>query len=361
MMNPYERHLAVINGEEPDRVDIVFAMGLRTGPSRGIVRRLSERGMGITHTVPPYKPMFFFDNMINPFDKDISYIQKSYFENNMWMIQHIFETPVGRIDSIVGLNPGVNVSTHAAKTHFIKNVEDWRVINYIFEKMINGLTPNYEEIISEQEDFGTKGTTIAMIDRTPFQRAWLELASLERTALDFKMRPDLFLEYIDIQRRFHEKAAEITAGCPANQIIMFDNITNVISPKNYREYCMPYYEIYSNALSGTGKRLAIHHDGLIRHIVKEIQESSFDILDSLTIPPTGNVTVSEAREFFPDKVLTVNLPPHLAYATIEELHLGYEKILAEHGKKCLIIEHVEDMPEEVLENHLSAALDVSGY
>lgn len=361
MMNPYERHLAVINGEEPDRVDVVFATGLRVGPTHGIVRRLSERGMGVTHTVPPYKPMFFFDNMINPFDKDINYIQKSYCQNNTWMIQHIFETPVGTIDSIVGINPGVAVSTHSAKTHFVKEVEDWRVINYIFEKMINDLAPNYGEIASEQEDFGKMGSTLAVVDRTPFQRAWLELASLERTALDFKMKPDLFLEYIDIQRRFHKKAAEITAGCPAKQVIMFDNITNVISPKNYREYCMPYYEIYSKALAGTGIRLAIHHDGLIKHIVKEIHESSFDILDSLTIPPTGNVTVSEAREFFPEKVLTVNLHPHLAYATMDELHSGYEKILDDHGKKCLIIEHVEDLPEEVLENHLTAALDVCGY
>jgi hypothetical protein len=33
MMNPYERHLSVINNQEPDNVDVVFALGLRADPT----------------------------------------------------------------------------------------------------------------------------------------------------------------------------------------------------------------------------------------------------------------------------------------------------------------------------------------
>jgi hypothetical protein len=105
----------------------------------------------------------------------------------------------------------------------------------------------------------------------------------------------------------------------------------------------------------------VHLDGLLRHIHEEINESSFDILDSLTVPPTGNISLTEAKEFFPGKILAVNLPPHLAFASMDELHEGYQKILDEHGSKCLIIEHVEDLPEAALEKHLTAALDVCGY
>jgi len=361
MMNPYERHLAVINNEEPDKVDVVFAAGLRGGPTRGMLRRLTARGMGITHIIPPYKPMFFFDHMINPLLKDIAYTQKSFCQDNVWMIQHIFETPVGTVDSIVGINPGVNVLTHSAQTFFVKEVEDWRVINFIFEKMLENMVPNYDELEGDQQDLGTDGTTIAVVDKSPFQRAWVELASVERAAIDFKTKPDLLLEYLDIQHRFHLKAAEITAGCPAQHITLIDNITNLISPKYYREYCMPIYDIYVNALAGTGKKFAVHHDGLLRHLAKEIHETKIDIVDSFTVPPIGNISLTEAKEFFPEKILSVNLPPHLAYANMDELHAGYEKILQEHGKKQLIIEHVEDLPEESLENHLSAALDVCGY
>ncbi len=360
-MTPYERHLAVINGEEPDRVDVVFATGLRSGPNHGMLRRLMARGMGITRIIPPYKPMFFFDHMINPFLKDVSYSQKYYYENGIWMILHKYETPVGTIDSIVGINPNNKLLTHSTYTYFVKEVQDWAVVNYIFERMIDALEPNYDEIAGEQADLGTDGTIIAVVDKSPFQRAWVELASMERTAYDFIEKPPEFLEYLDIQRRFHLKAAEITAGCPAMHVTMVDNITNIISPQFYREYCMPYYDIYTRALAGTGKKFAVHHDGLLRHLHKEINEASFDILDSFTVPPTGNISIKEAKEFFPGKILAVNLPPHLAYASMEELHEGYQQILDDYGSKCLIIEHVEDMPEEVLERHLTAALDVCGY
>jgi hypothetical protein len=261
----------------------------------------------------------------------------------------------------VGVNPEVNVLTHSPKTHFVKKTEDWRVINYVFEKMIEIMVPNYEEMKSDQEDLGQSGTTIACVDKTPFQRAWVEIAELDVTAFDFKYKPDLFLEYLDIQYRFHRKAAEITAGCPAQHVTLIDNITNFISPKYYREYCMPYYDLYTNALTGTGKKFAVHHDGLLRHIAKEIHESTFNIVDSFTVPPTGNISLEEAKQFFPEKTLAVNLPPHLCYASRQELLEGYEKILDEHGSKSLIIEHVEDLPDDVLENHLAAALDVCDY
>ena len=82
MMNPYERHLSVINNQEPDKVDVVFALGLRGGPTHGMLRRLTERGMGITHIVPPYKPMFLRSH-VNPFTR-ILLIPKELLPNGVW-------------------------------------------------------------------------------------------------------------------------------------------------------------------------------------------------------------------------------------------------------------------------------------
>ena len=97
------------------------------------------------------------------------------------------------------------------------------------------------------------------------------------------------------------------------------------------------------------------------HLKKEIAEAPFDIVDSFTIPPVGDITIAEAKQIWPDKRLFINLPPHLAYAEKKELHNAYEFITSEWGNKCLVIEHVEDMPAETLERHLEAALDVCGY
>ena len=360
-MDARQRHLAVLHGQEPDKVNVAAAAGLREGPKGGWMRRLSARGMCITHILPPYRPMFFYSGMINPNLDDVVYGQTYFRENGLSKIRHTFETPVGSVYAVVGRNPDDNVAEGATEIPFIKEPSDWRVINYVFAGMLDRLRPNYKEIALDQEDLGGAGVTIAIVDRTPFQRAWIELASLERAVFDFKRRPDELLEFLDIQRRFHEKAAEITAGCPTPHVLLIDNITNIISPSLYAEFCAPTYRIYTDAFNGTDKKLCVHFDGLFRHLKRNVRDSTFDVIDSFTVPPTGDVSIPEAKEFFPEKRIFVNLPPHLAYANTESLRKAYAKILDEWGDKILTIEHVEDLPPAVLEKHLSAALDVCGY
>ena len=157
------------------------------------------------------------------------------------------------------------------------------------------------------------------MDRTPFQRAWIELASLERTAIDFHGQSDEIVEFLSIQRRFHTKAAEITAGCPTPFVLLIDNITDIISPKLYEAHCLPTYKIYTDAFAGTDKKLCVHFDGRFRHLKTAIQNSTFDVIDSFTVPPVGDVSISEAKAFFPNKRIFVNLPPHLAWADTAEL------------------------------------------
>jgi hypothetical protein len=360
-MTPFERHLAVLRGDEPDRVDVVAAAGLRSGPEGGWMRRLAARGMGITHIVPPFRPMFFFDTIVNPYVPGITYSTSFYFEEGRWKTRHSFETPVGTVSSVVGKNPRLNLGTGSVQEHFIKEKKDWRTVSCLFSKMTDALEPNYEELARDQDTLGPGGTTIAVVDRTPFQRLWIELASLEDTIYAFSDMTEELQEFLDVQLRFHRRAAEITAGCPAQHVHLIDNITNTISPDLYRGYCMPVYKIYTESFRGTDKVLSVHHDGLLSHLSREIGEASFAVLDSFTVPPVGDMTITQARAAWPGKRLSINLPPHLAWADTETLRAAYAAIVDEWGSKRLVIEHVEDMPAETLERHLSAALDACGY
>ncbi len=360
-MTPRERHLCVLHGETPDKPNVLAADGVRSGPSGGWVRRLSARGMAISHIVPPYRPMFFFDHAIDPDVDTVTYSRTNYREAGVRKTRHTLETPIGSVHSVVGHNPDIGLLTGSMESAFVKEPSDWRVINYIFAAMTDRLRPNYTEMERDLDTLGDAGYTIGVVDKTPFQRAWIELASIERIALDIADEIAECLEYFETQRLFHEKAAEITAGCPSEHILCIDNITNTISPRYYRDYCLPIYEIYSSALSGTGKILAVHFDGLFGHLKDEITDSPFQVIDSVSIPPIGDVSLREARRLWPDKVPFVNLPAHLAWASKEELIGGYSSILSDCGNKIFTIEHVEDMPEEKLELHLSTALDVCGY
>jgi hypothetical protein len=357
-MDARERLLALFRGGEPDKVPVWAADQLQPGPQGGWVRRLTKRGLGIRKIAFPYTPVFLPPFGIPIFD-GLTYTKVHYIEAGVQKNRHIIETPVGTLSSVdTWSSSGIASNT---EEYFVKKTSDWQVVNYIFLRIIQDLAPNYSDIEREEDALGGDGLTVAFIDKTPIQRAWTELASIERAFIDYKENAEEFLQFLDTQRKLHERVAEIVAGSPAEVILINDNITNVISPSLYVEFCQPYYEIYAKALQGTGKTLAVHMDGSLAHLVDEISESPFDVLDSFTIPPVGNLSLEEARFRWRGKILTINCPPHLAWAEKKELRAGYAKIEEAWGSKGFAIVHVEDLPLERVEAHLAAALDAYGY
>ena len=362
-MTARERILAVINGEEPDKIPVCAWDDLRLGTQGGWVRRLVARGLGVIHFVLPYKPVYLHPLWLNPYLEDVKYIQIHYVEKGIVKYRHTFETPVGSITGVMRMNPmNVDLLCGAQEEYFVKEPSDWNVVNYIFKGILGKLAPNYDTFEREEDELGDTGMTFAFIEKTPYQRAWVELASPERTVVDFHEQPEVIQEYVEIQRQLHTRIAAIAAESPAKLILIIDHATDMTPPYYYRDYCIRFYEIYSKAMEGTGKVLGTHLDGRFGHLKKEIAEAPFRVVDSFTVPPTGDVSLTEAKSVWPDKILFVNTPPHLAWAEPEEIRKGYEALIEEWGsKKGLLLEHCEEMPLEKVESHLSVVMDVFGY
>lgn len=359
-MNARERMMVVLGGEEPDKIPLMALDNLRVGSQGGWLRRLVKRGLGVVRFIPTYKPMYRYHNF---YLEDVQYSQTHYIEKGVQKYRQTYETPVGTVTGVMVKNPGeVSVSWDLREEYFVKEPRDWHVINYLFRGILDQLAPSYEAFGRNEDELGDTGIVYGIVGKTPFQRAWVELAGLERTCFDFEDKHEGFQEFIEIQRQLHMRKAEITAESPAKFIDVTDNITDVISPKYYTEYCIPFYEFYSEALKGTDKVLGAHCDGRLRHLIKEIGESPLNVIESFTIPPLGDVSLTEAKLAWADKMLFVNCPPHVNWGSPEEVKDAYAAILEEWGgKKGLIIEHSEDIPLEKLEMNLSVALDVLGY
>ncbi len=357
-MDPFERIQCIVNGETPDKPAVWAATGLRMGSPGGVFRRLLKRGLGLRTIEFPYTP--FFAGTGNPYLEDVEYQVNWFNQEGVWKVRHTYRTPVGEVHSVLTQNIELGVGD-SPSIHFVKEPGDWKVVNFIFRRILDRLKPNYRAISRLQDEMGESGYVMAVVDKSPYQRSWIELASLMRTVVDCKEEPAEFLEYLDLQIQLHQRIAEITAECPTDLVLINDNITNTISPQYYRKFCSPVYKIYQEAFQGTGKALAVHHDGLLRDLREEIELAPFTFIDSLTIPPTGDVSLSEVKEWWPDKLPIVNLPPHLAFVAGRELRDEYERLLEEWGSNRLIFVHVEDFPPEQVEEHLAALLDVCGY
>ena len=361
-MTPQERIMASLRGEEPDKVPICVWDILRLGSTGGWKRRLQERGIGLIRLLTPYKPAFHVGSE-NPYLDDVKYTQIHYMDNGIRKYRQIYETPIGSVSSITRINPSdVDFLVGAHEEYLVKKPADWRVMNYITKGMLNKLAPNYDAFLRLEDELGETGIVFGRVEKTPYQKAWVELASLERTVVDFNEQPDELQEYLEIQKQLHTKIAEIVSESPAEFVNIVDHVTDITSPNLYREYCLPYYKIYSQALEGTGKILCSHMDGKFGHLKEEVAESPIRVAESLTVAPVGDFSLTEYREAWPDKILFINTPPHLALSDPDEVRKGYEALAQEWGsKKGLLIEHSENMPLEKVEGHLSTVLDVFGY
>jgi len=365
-MTARERILTCLAGEEPDKIPVCVYGGMTWSGGDMVsfdepwTRRLMKRGMCLNSFASPHKPVFGTMGLDRHLE-NVKYTEITSVEKGISKIRRIFETPVGTISEVLRESPTEGVPFGAKDEFLVKERSDWRVINYIFKGMLNKMAPNYDEFKRVEEELGDAGITFAYIGRTPYQRAWIDLATLERTLIDFDEKPEEIQEYIEIQRQLHTRIAEIAAESPALFIDIMDHPTDITPPKYYREYCIPFYEIYSKALDGTGKVLGIHSDGRFGHLKKEFADSSFKVIESYTVPPVGDVSLTEAKSLWPDKMLFVNCPPHLYFVEYEEIRKGYESLADEWGsKKGILIENSEP-PLAKGEMHLSAALDALGY
>ena len=363
-MTPRERMMAVLNGEEPDKIPVVtylMAQVSDIGAGGGWYRRLSERGLGTMAFASFYTP--HSETSINPYLPDVKYIQIHYLENGLKKFRHTFETPVGHITGVKAYSP-LPISNLIWQTEefFVKEPSDWRVVNYISNGVLDKLAPAYEAVERKQDELGDSGILLCWVDRTPWQKAWVIWASLERAIIDFHEQPEEVQEFIEIQKRLHTRIAELAAECPARFINFNENMTNMISPKYFREYCLPIYEIYSKQLEGTDKVLSAHMDGRLGSIKKEIAEAPLKVIESLTVPPAGDISLTEVKKIWPDKIVFMNFAPHLHWAEPKEVRKGYEALAEEWGsKKGIILELSENLPPEKLEAHVSAAMDAFGY
>ena len=361
-MTPRERILAVYDGEEPDKTPVCVYEALLPQHPGDWCQRLQERGLGIIRSGRFFRPGWSSFGG-DPRLPGVRYTRTEYVEKGVRKYRQTWETPAGSITGVMMTNPtAVAILLPTPEEYVVKQPSDWRVVSYLIKAILDNLAPTYESFERAEADLGDGGITVVSVGSTAWQRAWIELAGPERAVVDFHEQPDEVQEYIELSTRLHLRLAEFAAGYPGRFVNVGENMSDMTSPRYFREYCLPIYEIYGKQLAGTGKILGAHMDGRLGSLRKEIAETPLDVLESFSVPPTGDVTLSEVKSIWPGKMIFMNTASHLAWARPEEVRTFYEALAAEWGsRKGLLLELSEELPPETVGTHMSAAMDAFGY
>jgi hypothetical protein len=335
-----ERILAAMRWQEPDRVPLTtYDWMLPRGQAE---RTLREAGVGLIVRLPPHRVEH----------RRVEIASREYREGGRKFIRRTIRTPAGEVSQLLEPDPAYGTSNWI-REHFIKTPDDYRVMErYVRDSIYRD---NFAAIAEAQRRLGEDGIVFVRVAKSPIQEILYQMTGIEQFAVDYHENRDLLDSLHACMVERYRELYDLAVAAPVDVLQLGDNISaDVVGAERFRTYLMPEYVKLKKVLEGTGKLLAVHMDGRLRGLVKEIAAAEFDIVEAMTPPPMGDVSVKEAREAWPDKALWINFTSSVHIEPPAAIEAHTRQLLAEAGgKKGFAISITEDAPVEALEKSLA--------
>jgi hypothetical protein len=334
------RVLTAMTWGEPDRIPLtVYDWMLPRGTTE---RQLRQAGVGLIVRLPGHRVQH----------RDVEIVSREYQEDGRKRVRRTIKTPVGEAWQTLEPDSAYETSNWIHE-HFIKGPEDYRVMEYYYRDM--AFRDNFDAIREAQRRVGGDGVVMLRIAKSPVQEMLYQMMGLEQFAFDYQERRDLFDGLHSTMVKRYEELYAFAGESPAEILQLGDNIySDMVGRERFRRYLMPEYEKVMARLRGTGKLLAVHMDGNLKSLQGDIAASAFDIVEALTPPPMGDVSVRDARASWPDKALWINFTSSMHIEAPDDIEAHTRALVEEAGsKRGFGISVTEDAPVAALEQSLA--------
>jgi len=247
-------------------------------------------------------------------------------------------TPVGEIYSL-----------HAngwQQKYMLTGPADYRVMTYVVEH--TRLEPAYDDFLARQKDFAGRGVTMVAAGRTPMQTLLVDWAGLEQFSMHLFDFADAVRGLYEAQLKLFGEMIDLVAAGPGRMVSVLENFTSeTLGPRRFAEFHVPLYKRFFPALQSAGKIVGTHFDGKLSSCAELIAESPMDMIESLTPPPEGDMTLRDARAAWPEKLFWSNInvaawqlpPDRLRAEVLQRVADG-----SDNGRR-LAFEISEDLPD----------------
>jgi hypothetical protein len=344
-MTPNERILCSLRRQQPDQVPLtVYDWMLPRGRNE---RALRENGVGLVVRLPAHRVEH----------REVEILTRDYQEGGRRLARRTIRTPVGEVWQTLEPDAAYGTSNWITE-HFIKRPEDYRVMEFTYRDMV--FRDNLEALREARRRLGSDGLVMVRIAKSPLQEMLYQMMGLERFAVDYHERRDLFDSLHQTMAARQGELYDLAADAPVEILQLGDNVSStVVGRERYRRYLMPEYGKVSSRIAGSGKLLAVHMDGLVASLKEDIAESRLDIVEALTPPPMGDLSIREARASWPGKPLWINFTSSLHIASDDAIAAHTRELLDQAGTaRGFAIGVTEDAPVAALERSLGVIAGV---
>lgn len=284
-----ERLEAFWSGEKPDRIPFTtYESKIPSDWRDPVIQQMFADGLGVLRFIDTWTTTY----------RDVEIINDAITIDGEPQRRQIWRTPVGAIEAIWSQN------WH--RKYFLETADDYRVMTFIAEH--TDYAPAYESFAAQAADLPEHVIAVPRMGRTPLQTILVDYAGLANFALHLYEFADEMRALYDALLVNFRRLAEIVAAGPGRYINILENFTaETLGPRRYAEFLLPVYEETFGMFRDAGKCVGYHYDGNLQSVKELVARAPLDLIESLTPPPEGDMTLAEARAAFPDKLFWSNV------------------------------------------------------
>jgi|SRR6056297_68737 len=202
-----------------------------------------------------------------------------------------YKTPIGEVSRT--LTMGAEGSWVPTK-FFVQEYSDLKILKEVFKN--RKIIPDYsniEKFLNETKGFGVCDVVIW---RSPFGKLVHEFMGFEEVVygLHDKEKKKIILDFLKFMEAQDLKVIKHAANSPAKIVIISDHADEtLISPRQYEQYCIPYYQKACKILHDNNMYVSTHLDGNFKSYFPILHDTHFDLLDGCTPTPMFNYEVED--------------------------------------------------------------------
>ncbi len=332
-MNTRERIISVLEGVMPDVTPFLVYDGMMDGKWTGLPqgddlqpwRPFLDAGLGVMQHC----------NVFRKTEHGVTRRVETKQVGGRNVTLTRLETPAGTVEHrrIDGWQDG----------KWIHDEADYAVMKWIVEH--TEIVPDYGRFDEYEAKLGNYGVTVTEAFRSPMQTINIDIAGTERFCLDYGLQvPGLFELYEALNAQFM-RIIDLLAHCRGRYVKVLENPTmDMLGPDYYRRWLLPVYHEAMAVLNAAGKRVMMHFDSELSCVCELVAESPFQIIESLTEPPEGDMLYDDCRRSWPEKVLLGNINVGLYQQPRHVLKQAVREKLERAGRAAFAFEISEDLP-----------------
>ncbi|MDR0472459.1 MAG: hypothetical protein LBH43_02140 [Treponema sp.] len=259
-----------------------------------------------------------------------------------------YETPLGSLKASYTYSPFGD--TWFLTEHPVKTAGDLKILEYMAED--TALTPDFEPYLQEakKNPDALFLPLITPFTKTAFQSMiefWVGTEELCYLEAD---EPGAVKNTLAAMRKVSMNAARISASSPAEAFISWeDSSTTNVSPAWYEEYILPEINGWCEVLHEKNKLYIQHACGHLRNLLPLIGNSKIDALESVSEAPTGNISLKEISQSFPEHITIIGgiEPTFFINSGKEELENRVDFLCDLFQGKRFILANADSCPPQV--------------